>query len=184
VDASSPWRSPVRAGDAGIYVLLPTKDPASPDISSSARIVARTRAMFRPTRESASSQPNNPNRSNSGSDALPRSKRLAHRSVARSGKAVRRHSNRARSLPGRYRWMPSVTNEPGAALSPVSFCNSRDAADAKSSPGAAIPFGISQRGERVAWPSKTRVPSVTSTPQLTAFMTDRHRKSGSGGTPP
>ena len=36
----------------------------------------------------------------------------------------------------------------------------------KLSPGSARPFGISQRGERVAWPSNSRAPSVTSTPQL------------------
>src|SRR5579884_1302749 len=51
-------------------------------------------------------------------------------------------------------------------MRPVSSRSSRAAAAAKSSPASASPFGMSQRGERVAWPSRTRFRSVTTTPQL------------------
>ncbi len=126
--------------------------------------------MFRPTRDSASCQSKMPKRSNSGSRRSPAANRLEHRSAAGSGIVAGRHLNSARSLPGRYRWRPSATSAAGAISSPVSSRSSRAAADAKSSPVSATPFGISHRGERVACPSNSRVPSVTRTPQLVVFI--------------
>jgi hypothetical protein len=126
--------------------------------------------MFRPTRDSASCQSKMPKRSNSGSRRSPTANRLEHRSAAGSGIVAGRHLNSARSLPGRYRWRPSATSAAGAISSPVSSRSSRAAADAKSSPVSAPPFGISHRGERVACPSNSRVPSVTRTPQLVVFI--------------
>ena len=40
---------------------------------------------------------------------------------------------------------------------PVSSASSRIAAAVSDSPGSARPLGMSQRGERVAWPSRMRV---------------------------
>ena len=122
-----------------------------------------------PTRPSASAWVNSPKRSNSGSIRPFHENCEAQTRACGSGSCGRAQTNSARSLPLRYANTPSGRSSASGASSPVSSCSSRRAAAAKLSPGSASPFGISQRGDRVAWPSSRRRPSVMITPQLVVF---------------
>ena len=158
-------------------VLTPTLPPLAGGGrgANAGRATSRsTRAMFLPTLPSASSHPNTPKRSNSGTTAPSGSVNVdRHISEPIGGISVRIQTNRARSLSRRYTCTPSGRSSASVTARPVSSASSRTAAPTSDSPGSACPFGMSHRGEREAWPSNKRSPSVTMTPHEMRFAISR-----------
>ena len=114
---------------------------------------------------------NRPNLSNSGTSSPSGNANMDLQiSWSRAGIAAGIQRNNARSLSRRYTCIPRSCNPASVTRRPVSSNNSRTAAATRVSPGSARPLGMSQRGDRVAWPSRIRCPSVTITPHEIRFV--------------
>ena len=145
-------------------------------ISGASEIPAEQARQVLADPASASSRVNRPKRSNSGSIAPVRQRKIRGADERlRVGQRRGRPGEQGQILAAQVGKTPSGRSSPPGAARPVSSSSSRHAAAAKVSPGSATPFGMSQRGERVAWPSSRRSPSVTMTPQLVASPPHRSR---------